>query len=101
MHQLAENTVDGWSGVIADLAAKRQAARDHTERLRAQKQELARARLVSPHQVQEPVDDCILRTAGLEGRGSDFVADLLESGVVGKVPARSISVGHHDGVAER
>ena len=32
MH-LAENTVDGWSGVIADLAAKRQAEREHAERL--------------------------------------------------------------------
>jgi site-specific recombinase XerD len=38
--QLA-NTVDGWSGVLADLAAKRQAARDRTERLRTQKQALA------------------------------------------------------------
>jgi DNA repair exonuclease SbcCD ATPase subunit len=39
--QLTENTVDGWSGVLTDLAAKRQAARDRTERLRTQKQELA------------------------------------------------------------
>lgn len=42
--QLAEivtNPSAKWAEVIADLAAKRQAAREHTERLRAQKQELA------------------------------------------------------------
>jgi chromosome segregation ATPase len=39
--QVAENTVEGWGGVIADLAAKRQAAEENVGRLRAQKQELA------------------------------------------------------------
>jgi DNA repair exonuclease SbcCD ATPase subunit len=39
--QLTANTVNGWSGVLADLAAKQQAAREHTERLRTQKQALA------------------------------------------------------------
>ena len=28
MHQLGENTAQGWTGVLADLAAKRQGARD-------------------------------------------------------------------------
>src|ERR1017187_3112951 len=39
--ETVENTPAKWEAVIADLAAKRQAARDHTERLRTQKQELA------------------------------------------------------------
>lgn len=34
-------TVQGWSGVLADLTAKRQSARDHLEQLRAQKKDLA------------------------------------------------------------
>lgn len=39
--QITENTVNGWSGVIADLTAKRQAAREHLEQLRAQKRDRA------------------------------------------------------------
>ena len=38
---LQTTTVEGWSGVIADLAAKRQRAAEHTERLRVEKQQLA------------------------------------------------------------
>jgi chromosome segregation ATPase len=36
-----ENTIDDWSGVVADLTAKRQAAHEHLQQLRAQKRELA------------------------------------------------------------
>ena len=39
--QLAENTVTGWSGVLADLAQKQQAAKDHLNQLRKQKAELS------------------------------------------------------------
>ena len=39
--QLAENTVTGWNGVLADLAQKQQAAKDHLNQLRKQKAELS------------------------------------------------------------
>src|ERR1035441_4277280 len=38
---LQTNTVEGWSGVIADLSTKQQAAKDHLNRLRKQKEELS------------------------------------------------------------
>ena len=38
---ITQNTTAKWEGVLADLAVKQQASRDHTERLRIQKQELA------------------------------------------------------------
>ena len=41
MPQLVENTPSQWQTVIADLTTKQQAAREHIESLRKQKQELA------------------------------------------------------------
>jgi DNA repair exonuclease SbcCD ATPase subunit len=39
--QLQENTVQGWSGVVNDLSTKQQAAKDHLNLLRKQKEELS------------------------------------------------------------
>jgi hypothetical protein len=39
--QLQQQTVEGWSGVLSDLAIKRAAALDHVERLRGEKKALA------------------------------------------------------------
>ena len=55
--------------------------------------------LMPPHHVEKTVHDGILGASRLEPRRGDFVADLLERGIIGNIPARSVGVRHHNGVA--
>ncbi len=51
------------------------------------------------HQLQKTVNDRVLGATWLQPRCGDLVADLLERGIIGNVPTRSISMCHHDRAA--
>jgi chromosome segregation ATPase len=78
MH-LAEHTTQDWNNVLADLAAKRQRARDHTDRLRTQKQELALESAMGGGDAKKRLKEINAELAKLTLEGDDFDAALRQA----------------------
>jgi hypothetical protein len=77
--ETAENTPARWEGILADLAVKRQAARDHAEQLRAQKQELALEAALGGGDARKRLEKINGELAKLALEGDDWSAAITQA----------------------
>src|ERR1039458_6420624 len=76
---LQTTTVEGWSGVIADLAAKRQRAAEHTERLRVEKQQLALEAATSGARAKKRLGQINVELSRLAVEADDWQSALAQA----------------------
>ena len=77
--QLATNTAEGWCAVITDLTIKQQAARDHTERLRIEKQRLALEAAMGGTESKKRLREINAELARLTLEGDDWDAAITQA----------------------
>jgi len=76
---MQEQTVEQWSGVLADLAAKRQQAQEHVARLRAEKQNLALEAAMGGGDAQKKLAKVNAELARLDLEGDDWDAAIAQA----------------------
>jgi hypothetical protein len=76
---LQTHTVEGWSGVIADLSTKQAAAKDHLEQLRKQKQELSLEAALGSADAKKKLDKINSELGRLTLEADDFDSAIRQA----------------------